>query len=96
MAYNQKEFGNLTEEEIAQGKNRKWKFSIREIQRTIKDIKLIGENSANKTEEIYQVLYENFAFRWKETKDREIIRKILGEGLKLKNPNINFNLRKFM
>jgi hypothetical protein len=96
VAYDHKKFGNLTEEEIAQGKNRKWEFSIREIQRTIKDIKLIDENSANKTEKIYQVLYENFAFRWKEKKDREVIRKILEEGLKLNNPKINFNLRKFM
>jgi hypothetical protein len=35
MAYDQKKFGNLTEEEITQGKNRRWEFSIREIRRSI-------------------------------------------------------------
>lgn len=37
VAYEQGKFGNLTSEEQEQGKTRKWKFSIREIQRVIQD-----------------------------------------------------------
>jgi hypothetical protein len=63
------------------------------MQRTIEDIKLIDET---KSEEICQVLYENFALRWKEKTDRQTIQKILEECLNLKNRKIDFNLKKFM
>jgi repressor of nif and glnA expression len=63
------------------------------MQRTIEDIRLIDEA---KSEEICQVLYENFALRWKEKIDRKTIEKILEKGLNLKNRKIDFNLKKFM
>jgi hypothetical protein len=63
------------------------------MQRTIEDVKLIDET---KSEEICEVLYENFALRWKEKTDRQTIREIIEEGLNFKNGKIDFNLKKFM